>query len=116
MPNTSSAETACKLVEQFKSTCKDFSVNTEAYHKLLCLCELADIVSEEFCGDIIAVQTEPTNKKWSVVLKVDDIVFENGRSHRFFKLIKNADYLSFSKSKDGMLRIEFGVKDLWVAK
>lgn len=116
MPNTSSVETICKIVEQYKSARKDFSVKTKSYRKLLYLCELADIISDEFCGDIITIQTEPTNKRWSVILEVDDLVFERGRRNEFFRLVQNADYLSFSKSGNGKLRVEFGVKDLWVAK
>jgi len=91
-----------------------YNLNIGQYHKFLSLCELADILCDEFEIEEVDIQVEPSSGFGTVCLEADEVVFENGRRHEFFRLIQSSDYLRFAKSKNGAIEIHFGVKELWL--
>lgn len=115
MSSTSTQERASdalnKIVEREPH---GYKIDTDVQKKFIALCELADVLDGEFNAEGVQINIEPSGVHGVVFVDVYDVVFEYGRTHRFFELVKSADFLSFSKTKSGMLRISFGVKDLWV--
>ena len=94
-----------------------FCLCAEAKAKLLQLCELADMLNEEFgASNGVTLSVDPSRLHGAIFIDVDEVVFNNGISHEFFKYIRGSDFLCFTKSPSDMVRIQFGVKDLWVKK
>lgn len=93
---------------------RGFKTKIEAETKLLRLCELADLLKDEFDAEEVKVGVNPSEMYGIICVETDEVIFEDGRSHQFFDYLKLSDFLHFSKSDSGMLRICFGVKDLWV--
>lgn len=112
MSGTAAEVVAKRTVEQFVKSIPGLKANHEALKRFYLLCKLADELGEEFDAEDVQIGTDPT--RGFVSIDVFDIEFSNGRSHYFFEHIKAADFLSFSKSKNNMLRIQFGVNGLWV--
>ena len=105
------------LVELYASKHSDrFGLDAKVHQRLLRLCELAEILSDEFYAESTDIQISPGEKCGTIHLNVGELVFEHGRSHPFFDLTKNADFFTFSNAEDGLLQVTFGVQDLWVAK
>jgi len=94
----------------------EYAINAEAYERLMNLCELADMLFEEFSADPIDIQISMSQAYGAILIYTDDLIFKRGRSHPFFTSIKDADFLKFSKSDSGMLQTKFGVNNLWVKK
>lgn len=114
MPTTNTQVEAKHMLDKFTKASSGYKVDTDAQKRFMTLCELADILDEEFCAGGIQINADPNGKHGVICVDTDEVVFEHGRSHKFFEFVKSADFLSFSKTKSGMLRISFGVKDLWV--
>lgn len=114
MPTTNTQVEAKRMLDKFTKATSGYKVDAAAQKRFMTLCELADILDEEFCADGVQISAEPNGKHGVICVDTDEVVFEYGRSHKFFEFVKSADFLSFSKTKSGMLRISFGVKDLWV--
>ena len=93
----------------------EYMLNKKAYQKLISLCGLGDALFDKLDadGDEIYSDVNPEAHHGAIVIYADELVFHNGRSHEFFTSIKDADFLSFSKAKNGKLQIRFGVNDLW---
>jgi len=114
---THSQEIAHDLIEDYRIKYEDkYDLNAEQHRKILCLCRLVDTLSDEFSASAIDIQVAPNDVCGAIHLYTDELIFEHGRSHQFFDDIKEADFLSFSKSKSGELQLRFGVNDLWVMK
>ena len=104
---------AYNIVEDYKKEYKEkFKLNVESYDRLFKLCKLAEILSEEFVAERVEVKARPEEVNGEVNILMDELIFEHGRSHEFFDCIKEADFLNFSKV-DGLLKVSFGVYDLW---
>jgi len=114
MPTTNTQVEAKRILDKFTKASSGYKVDADAQKRFMTLCELADILDEEFCADGIQINAEPNGKHGVICVDTDEVLFEHGRSHKFFEYVKSADFLSFSKTKSGMLRFSFGVKDLWV--
>ena len=115
MPTTNTQIEAKNLLAKLaKANSQKHRVDAEVEKKFLHLCELADILGDEFGAEEIQIIAEPSGLHGLVFIDTDEVIFDNGRSHQFFEYLKSADLLGFSKTKTGMLRIRLGVKDLWV--
>lgn len=114
MPTTNTQVEAKHMLDKFTKVGSGYKVDADALKRFMTLCTLADILDEEFCADRIQINAEPNGEHGAICVDTAEVLFEHGRSHMFFELVKSADFLSFSKTKSGMLRISFGVKDLWV--
>lgn len=115
MPTTNTQVEAKHMIDKFTKAYPNQKVDVAAQKRFFLLCELADILDEEFCADRIQINAEPNGRHGVICVDTDEVLFEHGRSHKFFEYVKSADFLSFSKTKSGMLRVSFGVKDLWVS-
>lgn len=115
MPTTNTQVEARCMLDKFEKTSSGYKIDADVQKRFITLCELADILDDEFCADKIQINVEPNGKHGVICVDTDEVVFEHGRSHKFFEFVKSADFLSFSKTKSGMLRVSFGVKDLWVS-
>lgn len=108
------AESVNGILEKQKATYEGRYVLSEsAYKKLLHLCFLCDTLAAEFSATI-SFGSNPTSMYSVLSAESDDLVFEYGRTHLFFTLIQDADYLGFQKAKSGLLQMQMGVKNLWV--
>lgn len=114
MPTTSTKAIAKNSLDKTADDNPGIKLNRDAEKKFYSLCELADIIDEEFGSDKIRIGVDDSGTYGVISVDTDEVVFENGRSHQFFEYLKFADFLSFSKTKSGLLRIQFGVKNLWV--
>ena len=102
------------MVEECKNEHgKRFELNAVSYNKLLNLCELAKILSDEFSASFVEIKIRPEEINGEITVWVDELVFTNGRSHQFFSFIKEADFLHFNKAETGELQLQFGVYELW---
>ena len=106
---------AYDIIEDCKTEFKDkFILNLQPYEKLFKLCKLAEILSEEFSAEDVEIKASSVEINGEVIIYVDELILYDGRRHDFFDYIKEAaDFLSFSKSRDGLLKVSFGVYDLW---
>ena len=103
-----------EIVESCKNKYKEkFKLNVESYDRLFKLCELAEILYKEFSAEDTEIKAFPEEINGEIIIVVEELVFDLGRSHQFFNYIKEADFLNFSKTTDGFLKISFGVYDLW---
>lgn len=91
-----------------------FRVQKESATNFIVLSELADILLREFGTQKVTLDAASELNDGTIFVDTDEVIFENGCSHPFFKYIKYADFLTFSKTSDGLLRVAFGVKDLVV--
>lgn len=117
MPETSVKAVAQDVLGQFSNfVAGKYELVEPAKTRFLSLCDLADMMDEEFGSDDISIEVEPTGLSGTICFDTDEVTFEYGQSHPFFQYIRCADLVRFSKSEDSMLRIQFIVKDLWVKK
>ena len=79
--------------------------------RMLKLCELSDILAPEF--EIEGYDMFMQDGSCSIRFEVGGLEFNNGNSHPFFKLIQNADNMTFAKAKSGNMVVKFIVKDLF---
>lgn len=107
------AETMLKASAQFSGKHK---LDEAARDRFLTLCDLTEIIADEFGAEEIQFRIKPEDQCGEIFFETDEFIFENGRSHPFFEYIKAADFLNISKAKSGMLKVRFGVKDLWVVR
>jgi hypothetical protein len=110
-----SQETARNLIDSYSAEYGGkYCINTEAYQRLLRLCDFADAFAKDCLADTVGINAIPSQLSGTVYINTDEVIFEHGRSHMFFDRIKDADFLGFSKAKNGMLQVRFGVNNLWV--
>nr|DAX24621.1 MAG TPA: hypothetical protein [Caudoviricetes sp.] len=114
MATTNTKVVAKNELDKFAMEEKGVRVNTDSEARLFRLCDLADLLDDEFGSENIQVSVKPSELHGVVCVDTDEVLFDGGRSHLFFEYLKSSDFLHFSKTKSGMLRICFGVKDLWV--
>ena len=102
-------------VKDYETTRKGrYILSVEAYTRFSRLCGLVDELASEFPGSFVKFKVLPELLDATVSVLVDDIEFQDGRSHPFFERIKDADSLTFVKSKaDNKLEIKLGVYNLW---
>lgn len=112
MSAVSTKDSAKFFLKRFLEKNPAYTLNSGAVRKFEKLCELADLLDEEFGAKDIQVRSEENFGVVSVDLF--DVEFSRGRSHPFFEYIKSADFLNFSKGGEDTLRIQFGVRDLWL--
>lgn len=101
-------------IEELSMGEHDKQLNQVAKDKLLMLCNLADLLEKEFNASEVHISVDPDEGHGVLAVDMPDVVFEFGRSHQFFEYIRVTDFLRFTKTKTGELRIYFGVNDLWV--
>ena len=117
MSETSVSAVAQDVLGQFSEfVAGKYELSEQARVRFLNLCDLADMMEEEFDSEDISLEVEPSGLSGTICFDTDEVVFEHGQSHPFFKYIKNADLVRFSKTEGDLLRIQFIVKDLWVRK
>lgn len=103
-----------ELIYEAMFTREGFEINKEMVPRFLDLCDLADLLYDEFDGEgDILLQIDAGDTSGIVAVDIPDLLLEKGITHPFFTHIKSADVLRFSKEND-LLRIQFGIKDLWV--
>ena len=109
-------DNANKIIEDYEAEYADeYTVNRGSFRRLLRLCDLTDKLSSEFSVCSVQILALPEDIHATLCFHTDELIFGQGRSHPFFDCIKDADFLGFSKAEDGMLKVSFGICDLWVA-
>ncbi|WP_196032331.1 hypothetical protein [Flavonifractor plautii] len=116
MPAANTEMAAREKICEFGKKNQNLKVCRGAEERFLRLCELADVLGEEFGTEQIRVNIDNETSDGVICVDTDDLVFEYGRSHPFYEYIKQSDFLHFSKTKSGMLRTCFGVRGLWVER
>lgn len=110
-------ETAMKLLEALcQNLPTGFRVRREAAANFIVLSELADVLAQEFGAKRVRLDAASETDAGTIFVDTDEVIFEKGCSHPFFEYIKYAEFLNFSETSDGSLRITFGVKDLVVSE
>lgn len=92
---------------EFADAAKEFPEELSA--KLAALCRLAENLYNEFDVERVCVNLDTDPALISMIIDVDELVFNNGRTHYFFGGIKSADVLSFSKSNHDGICIKLGI-------
>lgn len=114
MATTNTKVMAKNELDKFAREESVLKVDINAESRLFRLCELADLLADEFGSEEIQVSVKPSELHGVICIDTDEVMFDAGRSHQFFEYLKSSDFLHFSKTKSGMLRVCFSVKDLWV--
>ena len=102
-----------KYKEKFSS---DFTLNREKYNKLISLCGLADMIMAEFDGENMVIMVDPVLINGIISIQIPELILEDGRTHAFFTMIKQADFLRFTQNAKDKLCIQFGVNNLWTTE
>lgn len=93
-----------------------FAVDKRVEQKLKAICSDIDKMITKFQFDYYEVAVDDTIKRLTVSLFGDEIILEGEQMKSFFALAKKLSSFSFSKSKDGGLRIDLNIDGLWVGK
>jgi len=104
------------IINKYEHEYRDeYQLSGAKYRKLHDLFSIAELLAIEFDATSIDVQITPAQKHGFIILDFADMIIKNGRSHPFYTLIQNADFLRFAKTpKEEKLRVIFGVFDLWI--
>jgi len=110
-------ETAMELLETLGQNLPcGFQVRREAAANFIVLGELADVLVQEFGAKRVRLDAASESDAGTILVDTDEVIFEKGCSHPFFEHIKYAEFLNFSETPDGLLRVKFGVRDLVVCR
>lgn len=83
-----------KVIEKYKNGCE---VNREKASKILNACDEIDTIFAEQYGELFKAGFDEDSMQFIIELISPELVFYDGRSNPFFKLIKKVDSFSFSK-------------------
>lgn len=120
MEYTGCKDAAFELIEEASEEFGDsYFLNEEKYGKIDEICALVDKIAEELLDDefglnSVTVDVDTTTKELVFNIVCDEIIFQHGRTHKFFTLAGLVDSIRFSKAKSSKLRIEIGVSGLWL--
>lgn len=105
---------AVELIEEASHEFGDAVVlNESKFDSLEYVCEYVDKLVEKTECDSVDVSVDKITKQFTIEIACDDIIFENGRSNEFFKLIQMLDSFSFSKKGRESLRITLNIDNMW---
>ena len=114
MPEINSAATFKEVCNTYLSEYPgEYALSESGVRKMVQLCGLVDLLAAQCDSDDAFFEVSPSDLHGSVVIHVDDLVFERGRSHPFFELVRNADALSFRSVNGEILEVRFTVQNLW---
>ena len=113
MRDEETKDIATKKMADYLRSGMEFKLDRDASERLYRLCELADTLAEEFGAEEIGVHVDPSDRHGVIWVDTDEVIFEYGRSHQFFGYMEYSDFLRFAKTGTGLLRICFGVENLW---
>lgn len=85
-----------------------------AMHDRLCkACALTDEIVPELDDGKVEICVDKPENRLRIIILCEDVIFEHGRTHKFFDLIKFVDSFSFSKRKNDCLQITLNFDGLW---
>lgn len=96
-------------------TSSDFMLDRDQFNRFMSLCELADMIVDEFDGKLSTVVVDPALRNGMISIDLPEIILEDGRRHPFFTHLKQADFLRFTNKSADMMSIQLGVNNLWIA-
>lgn len=88
------------------------ALNERKFQSLGRVCELVDNFVKKIDFENIDVNTYETGRL-SITIVCDEVIFEHGRSDKFFELIQMLDSFSFSKAGRDLLNITLNIDDVW---
>lgn len=107
-------ESVMELVaEASKEFGEQFTLNNEKANTLEYICEAVDKLVEDVDCESVDVSVDEVTKQLTIEVVCDEVIFEHGRSHEFFKLIQMLSSFSFSKKGREFIRIALNIDNMW---
>lgn len=78
------------------------------------VCKLVDFVIKDFDCDAYEVDTDIETASVMISVECMDIVMENGDSHPFFKLIREAKMFTLKNVDKESMRLTFFFDKIWI--
>lgn len=104
----------CDLVEEASEKFGDgYVLNDTQFIKLEPICNTIEELADEFDYDFIDIDADDVMKRFVIGIECNEIVVEDGRTHKIFDLFGMVDAFCFSKANSGMLRVDFFIENLW---
>lgn len=117
MEYTGCLESAEELVEEAtQEFCGKYSLNNEKFEELKDICTSVDEFVYDVLDDCICVDTsvDENTKQFTIDVLLDDgVILSYENSSSFFGLIQKLSSFSFTKTKDGYLRVSFNLDGMW---
>lgn len=105
---------AVELIEEASQEFGDgFMLNKSKFDSLKYVCEMIDNLVEEVDCESVDVSVNEVKKQFTIEVVCDEIIFEHGRSHEFFKTIQMLSSFSFSKKGKEFIRITLNIDNMW---
>lgn len=103
-----------ELVEEASEKFGEGSIlNETKFDSLKYVCNAIDRFIEEFECESYEVSVDETEKRFTIEVVTDEVVFEYGRSNEFFSLIQFLSSFSFSKKGADCIRIVMNIDNMW---
>lgn len=90
-----------------------YVIRDDVREKLGKVCELVDEIVPELECNSLDISVNMDTKQFTIMIVCDDMILENGRTHKFFEIIKMLDSFAFSKCGEESLRIELNIDGIW---
>lgn len=90
-----------------------YVLNQAQFDKLDGICDGVDKLIEDFDCEYFDVSVDDITKQFTIEVVCDEVIFEHGRSHEFFKLIQLLSSFSFSKKGREGIRIALNIDNMW---
>ena len=99
--------------ETSKSFGSQYTLNKEKRDRLDKVCDGVGELIEGFDCEDFDVNVDNVTKQLTIAIICDEMLFENGRSHEFFKLIQLLSSFSFSKKGKESICVNLNIDDMW---
>lgn len=114
MEYTGCYSSAVELIEEASQEFGNgYILNDAKYDSLKYICEAVDNLVEEIDCESVNVSVNEATKQFTIEVVCDEVIFEQGRSNGFFKLIQMLNSFSFSKKGKEFIRIALNIDNMW---
>lgn len=114
MNRPSCCTTVMALIDDASERFVPLKIDKEGAENIKRACHMIDAFIEEFSCECFDINIDEETMIIYIGVECDEVIFENGRNHAFFELIRKFDAVRFMKSSEGeFLRIEFIAKGIW---